>query len=88
MKGLNNVGLVVLAIWLVAEGLVSLFHLNLPYLSLALPLVAILAGILLLLRSRDAKMAVNLGFLLLSIWLILTGLLPLTAPRFVRRRPP
>jgi prepilin-type N-terminal cleavage/methylation domain-containing protein len=30
-----------------------------------------------LLRVRDSKATVNLGFLLLSIWLVLTGLMPL-----------
>jgi hypothetical protein len=67
----------VLAIWLVAQGLVSLFRVNNPTMLLALPILAILSGVLLLLRIRDSKPTVNLGFLLLSVWLILTGMIPL-----------
>ena len=77
MKGFNSIGMIVLAIWLIAEGIVGLFHLTIPSLNLVLPLIAILAGVLLLLKARDPKALVNLGYLLLSIWLILTGLLPL-----------
>ena len=35
--------------------------------ELILPLIAILAGVLLLLRIRDLSMSVNLGFLFLSV---------------------
>jgi hypothetical protein len=77
MKAINSIGMFVLAIYLVAQGLVSLFRVNNPTLVLALPILAILAGVLLLLRIRDSKPAVNLGFLLLSVWLILTGIVPL-----------
>jgi hypothetical protein len=77
MKAMNSLGLGVLAIWLVAQGMVSLFRVTSPTLNLILPLLAIFAGVLLLLRIRDSKPVVNLGFLLLSIWLILTGTIPL-----------
>ncbi len=77
MKAINSIGMFVLAIWLVAQGLISLFRVNNPTVLLALPILAILSGVLLLLRIRDSKPAVNLGFLLLSIWLILTGIIPL-----------
>jgi hypothetical protein len=77
MKAINSIGMFVLAIWLVAQGLVSLFRVNNPTVLLALPILAILSGVLLLLRIRDSKPAVNLGFLLLSVWLILTGMIPL-----------
>jgi hypothetical protein len=77
MKAINSIGMFVLAIWLVAQGLISLFRVNNPTVLLALPILAILSGVLLLLRIRDSKPAVNLGFLLLSVWLILTGVVPL-----------
>jgi hypothetical protein len=77
MKAINSIGMIVLAVWLVAQGMISLFHVTNPTLSLILPLLAILAGVLILLRIRDSKPVVNLGFLLLSIWLILTGTIPL-----------
>ncbi len=77
MKAINNIGMIVLAVWLVAEGLVSLFRISSPTVLLALPIIAIVAGVLILLRIRDSKAVVNIGFLLLSIWLILTGIVPL-----------
>jgi hypothetical protein len=77
MKVINSIGMFVLAIWLVAQGLVSLFRVNNPTVVLALPILAILSGVLLLLRIRDSKPSVNLGFLLLSVWLILSGIVPL-----------
>jgi hypothetical protein len=77
MKVVNNIGLIVLAIWIVAKGIIELFRVNIPSASLFLPLLAILAGVLILLRIRESNVAVNLGLLLLSLWLILTGLIPL-----------
>jgi hypothetical protein len=77
MKAINSIGMLVLAVWLVAQGLVSLFRITNPTVLLALPIIAILAGVLIMLRIRDSKPAVNVGFLLLSVWLILTGLNPL-----------
>ncbi|HEX9013036.1 MAG TPA: hypothetical protein VF813_05950 [Anaerolineaceae bacterium] len=77
MKTLNSIGLIVLAVWLVLEGLVTLFKIDIPSLTLILPILAILAGVLVLLRIRDSKPIVNLGMLLLALWLILTGLIPL-----------
>ncbi len=77
MKAINTIGMIVLAVWLVAQGLVTLFRVTNPTVVLVLPVFAIVAGVLILLRIRDSKAIVNLGFLLLSVWLILTGLLPL-----------
>ncbi len=77
MKGASGIGMIVLAIWLIAQGIVSLFQITIPSVALILPVIAILAGVLLLLRARDPKAVVNLGYLLLSVWLILTGLLTL-----------
>jgi prepilin-type N-terminal cleavage/methylation domain-containing protein len=77
MKALNNIGLGVLAAYLIIAGLVAVFRIDFPGLVYILPLLAIIAGVLILLRVRDSKATVNLGFLLLSIWLVLTGLMPL-----------
>lgn len=77
MKVVNNIGLIVFAVWLVARGFVELFGLSFVGMDLVLPLLAILAGVLLLLRIRESNVAINLGFLLLSIWLILTGMMPI-----------
>ena len=77
MKGTSSIGIIVLALWLIVQGIVDLFQINIPSLTFILPIIAILSGVLLMLRARDPKTVINLGYLLLSVWLILTGLLPL-----------
>ncbi len=71
----NNLGLLLLAIWLVATGLVSLLNISFTGSAVILALLAIAAGVFILLGAR--RLSNNAGMLLLSIWLILTGLFPL-----------
>ncbi|MDD5369127.1 MAG: hypothetical protein PHQ40_08580 [Anaerolineaceae bacterium] len=82
MKTINNFGLIVFAVWVIAKGIIELFRLNIPSMGLILPILAIFAGVLLLLRIRDSKAVINLGFLFLSVWLILTGTVPLLGVTF------
>jgi hypothetical protein len=82
MKTFNNFGLIVFAVWIIAKGILELFRLSIPSMGLILPLLAIFSGILVLLRIRDSKAVINMGFLFLSIWLILTGLIPLLGVTF------
>jgi hypothetical protein len=77
MKIVNNIGLIIFAVWLLVRGFVELFRLTFAGMDFILPLLAILAGVLLLLRIRESNVAINIGFLLLSVWLILTGAMPL-----------
>jgi hypothetical protein len=49
MKLPKNSGTLLLAIWLILSGLISLLGLSFPYSGLILALIAIVAGILLLL---------------------------------------
>ena len=77
MKIVNNIGLIIFAVWLLIRGFIELFGLTFTGMNVVLPLLAILAGVLLLLRIRESNVAINLGFLLLSMWLILTGAVPL-----------
>jgi hypothetical protein len=49
MKLPRNLGTLLLAIWLILSGLISLLGLSFPYSGLILALIAIVAGILLLL---------------------------------------
>jgi len=74
---MQNLGWIVLAIWLIATGLVSLLSIRIPGGDTLLGLLAIVAGVLMLLGQKKFKYKGNLGMLLLSIWLIVTGLLPL-----------
>ncbi|MEJ2208720.1 MAG: hypothetical protein P8129_06750 [Anaerolineae bacterium] len=77
MRIRENLGLVLLAIWLIIRGLVALISLSFTGLSVLLAILAIVAGLLLLLSLRNNRFSEprTLGLLLLAIWLALTGLL-------------
>lgn len=74
MKLSQNLGTLLLAIWLIITGLISLLNIHIALLSNLLPLIALITGILLILGS--AKFPKSLGVLLLAVWLILKGLSP------------
>jgi FtsH-binding integral membrane protein len=74
---MRNIGMILLCIWLIVSGLVVLLSLNIPGIATILAIVAIAAGVLLLFEGQRIKLSKNLGMLLLSIYLILTGLLEL-----------
>jgi ABC-type thiamin/hydroxymethylpyrimidine transport system permease subunit len=80
----QNIGMLLLAIWLILISLLPLLGIGFVGLGAILDLLAIAAGILVMLaptgRSRrwgSMGLNRNAGMLLLGIWLILTGLLPL-----------
>ena len=75
MKWVRNLGMLLLGIWLILEGLLPLLKVSIPASGTILALLAIAAGILILLRP--VRPTSRLGVLLLGIWLIVTGLLPL-----------
>ncbi len=75
MGRINNLGIILVGIWLVAQGLVNLIGITFQGRDVILALLALAAGVLLLIGTR--KWRSNLGIILLAIWLILTGLLPL-----------
>ena len=77
MKLSNNLGMLLLGIWLILTGLLPLLNLNFPASGTLLAILAVAAGVLILLPMRKMRLSKNLGMLLLGIWLILTGLLPL-----------
>ena len=77
MKFSGNLGMILVSIWLILTGLLSLLSVNFPNSGLVLAVLAIAAGVVLLLGLRGTKLSGNLGLLLLGIWLVLTGLLPL-----------
>jgi hypothetical protein len=84
MKLLKNLGLILLAIWLVIRGLFSLIDASFPGLGLVLDILAIAAGFLILfgLRSTTLSNPRSLGDLLLGIWLLLSALLSLLNASF------
>ena len=73
----NRLGILLAAIWLILTGLVGL-GVAIP--AIVLNLLAIAAGVLLLLEGRvgSGRRATgrDIGRILLAVWLILTGLLP------------
>jgi hypothetical protein len=77
MSQMQNLGWILLAIWLIATGLVAFLGIAIPGGDTILGLLAKASGVLMLLGQKKFKYKGNLGILLLSTWLIVTGLLPL-----------
>ena len=73
----RNLGTILLGIWLILTGLLPLITLTIPGSEIVLALLAIAAGVLLV--FRPGQLSRTLGVILLCAWLILTGLLALTA---------
>ena len=75
MKWTKNLGMFLLGIWLILAGLLPLLRITIPFSDTILALLAIAAGVVILLKP--VKPRTKLGVFLLGIWLIATGLLPL-----------
>lgn len=83
MKLNKDLGMVLLAIWLILTGLLPLLNISFPASGVILAILAIAAGVLILLQGKRIRnLPSNLGVLLLSIWLIVTGLLSLLTISF------
>ena len=76
----RNLGMVLLGVWLLLSGLLRVLGASLPSGGMVLGLLALVSGGILLLNGAGTG-ARNPGFLLLSIWLILTGLIALITLR-------
>jgi hypothetical protein len=74
---MKNLGNILLAVWLILVGLLPLLNLRFSGSDLILPVLAIAAGVLILVGRGRVKLSGNLGVLLLGVWLILYGVLPL-----------
>ena len=79
---MRAIGMILLCVWLIATGVVALLAIDIPGIGTILALLAIAAGVLLLLEGRRVSLSKNLGMLLLSIYLIASGLLSLIDFRF------
>jgi hypothetical protein len=79
---MKPLSMLLLAIWLIAVGLLPLLNINLPSQDILLGILAVATGILMLLEGRGRKLCKYLSMLLLSIWLIATGLVALLGFRF------
>ena len=78
----RNWGLIVLSIWLIATGLLPLLKISLPGSAMLLAVLAVAAGLLLLIGTSGTRMTSRLGALLLSLWLLVQGALQLLQVSF------
>jgi len=76
----KNLGLILLGIWLIATGVLSLVGAGSAVLSIILAILAIAAGVVILLQGQS--WSADIGMILLGIWLIATGLLSLLGVSF------
>ena len=82
IKLTKNLGMILLAIWLIVTGLIRIFDITFPAAGTVLDLLAIAAGVVILIGLWGKSLPSNLGTILLAIWLILTGLLSLLSLSF------
>ncbi len=75
----RNLGTILLGIWLILSGLLPLVKdsLTIPGAELILGILAIAAGVLLVIRPGSISR--SLGVILLCAWLVLTGLVAVTS---------
>jgi hypothetical protein len=67
-------GYILLAVWLLLTGLITLFRINIHGMTEILPIFSLVAGLLIFISGLKGKFINNLGGLFLSIWLVAQGL--------------
>ncbi len=73
---------VLLGIWLVLTGLIHLGGIVFTHSGTLLAVLGIVTGTLFFLADRSEKIAMQMGSILLGIWLVVSGLLSLFHVRF------
>lgn len=73
---------ILLGVWLIANGLINLGGIRFSGSGTILPVLAVVTGILFLLADTSENVWPRMGNILLGIWLLATGLLPLLHIRF------
>jgi hypothetical protein len=73
----ERLGMIFLAVWLILVGLMPFVGMALPFSSEITIVLAILAGVLLLVGMKGRKTAARLGMVLVAIWLIASAVIPL-----------
>lgn len=81
---MKDLGILLLSLWLIATGVLSLVPITVPAGAMILALLAVVAGLLLLLERKRIRLS-NPGNLVLGIWLIAAGLLPVLNISFPAR---
>ena len=78
----KTLAIVILAVYLIVAGLSSLVTIPFAAGELVLAILALVAGVLLLIDRFKVKMRGDLAMLLLGFWLVLQGLLSLVGLNF------
>jgi hypothetical protein len=73
---------ILLGIWLIVTGLVNLGGIRFSGSSTIVAVLAVAAGTLFLLSDRSEKLSARMATILLGVWLVATGLVPLLHIRF------
>lgn len=73
----NRIGWILAAVYLIVWGLISILNFSFPSMGIVMAILALAAGILLVVQMGRIKGRV--GFLLFFIWLILIGLVGLVS---------
>jgi hypothetical protein len=74
----ERLGMVFLSAWLILIGLMPFIGMGIPYGSTIAIVLALVAGILLLVGLKGKRTAAKLGMVLLAVWLIATAVLSIT----------
>ena len=77
----QNLGVILLSLWLILAGILRLVAVTFPGESIVLALLALAAGVLILIKPSSVPRGI--GAWLLSIWLIVTGLFDFLGLTFV-----
>ncbi len=80
MKTLANI---LLGIWLILTGLLHLGGFSFPHSGIILAVLGVVTGIVFFFADRSEKLATQMGSILLGVWLVVNGLVPLVHVRFV-----
>ncbi len=79
LRGVNwieRLGMIFLSVWLILVGLMPFVGMGFPFSSEIVIILAILAGIFLLIGMRGKKSFARIGLILLAIWLIASAVIP------------
>lgn len=75
-------GNILLGVWLIVTGLISLVNLNFRGSYTIQSLLAVAAGVLLILADWKVSLSGRIADIILGIWLVVMGLIPLLDIRF------
>ncbi len=69
---MKSIGLLILGLWLILHSAADLFHISFPGKRVVFSLIALIAGIILLIEAMRMRLS-DVGLTLLGLWLIIKG---------------